>query len=334
MSRNRDHYGDRVQPILLLSIRADDAAADNEYESFQTLAGLGERDLRRIRLDQQPLGDIDLRDWSGIWVGGGPFNYTDPDETKSPIQRRVEADLRGLLDVVVRDRLPVPGRLLRRRGARQPPGRGRSTGATPSRSAPSGSPSPRRAGVTRCCGSCPPSSTRSPGTRRRSASCPVTPSCWPARPTCPVQAFRVGSNVYATQFHPELDAAGMCTRIDVYKHAGYFDPSEADELKALAWRSDVSTRPRSCARSSGATGGTGWGPRPVGGRASGRAPRAGSRRPAHRPGERRSGWPNGSPGCRCSRSCWRACGWRSAGWSTSGGPSGSRDGGLISASRR
>ena len=39
---------------------------------------------------------------------------------------------------------------------------------------------------------------------------------------CPVQAFRVGSNVYATQFHPELDLVGVCTRIDVYKNAGYF----------------------------------------------------------------------------------------------------------------
>ena len=56
---------------------------------------------------------------------------------------------------------------------------------------------------------------------------------------CPVQAFRVGSNVYATQFHPELDAAGLCTRIEVYKHAGYFAPEQAAELKALARRTDV-----------------------------------------------------------------------------------------------
>ena len=58
-----------------------------------------------------------------------------------------------------------------------------------------------------------------------------------------MQAFRIGSNVYATQFHPELDAAGMCTRIDVYKHAGYFHPSQADELKELAQRSEVSHPP-------------------------------------------------------------------------------------------
>ena len=51
---------------------------------------------------------------------------------------------------------------------------------------------------------------------------------------CPVQAFRVGSNVYATQFHPELDLTGVCTRIEVYKDAGYFDPSEAETLKELS----------------------------------------------------------------------------------------------------
>ena len=58
-------------------------------------------------------------------------------------------------------------------------------------------------------------------------------------PACPVQAFRIGSHVYATQFHPELDAVGLVTRIDVYKHAGYFAPEQADDLKALAYRSDI-----------------------------------------------------------------------------------------------
>ena len=51
---------------------------------------------------------------------------------------------------------------------------------------------------------------------------------------CPVQAFRVGHHVYATQFHPELDLVGVCTRIEVYKDAGYFDPREAETLKELS----------------------------------------------------------------------------------------------------
>ena len=41
---------------------------------------------------------------------------------------------------------------------------------------------------------------------------------------CPVQAFRVGDRVYATQFHPELDLDGLATRIEVYRYAGYFNP--------------------------------------------------------------------------------------------------------------
>ena len=56
---------------------------------------------------------------------------------------------------------------------------------------------------------------------------------------CPVQAFRVGMNVYATQFHPELDAASLQTRIDAYRNYGYFPPEEAEELKAVARERDV-----------------------------------------------------------------------------------------------
>ena len=33
--------------------------------------------------------------------------------------------------------------------------------------------------------------------------------------------------------------AGLCTRIEVYKHAGYFEPHEADDLKARAADRDV-----------------------------------------------------------------------------------------------
>jgi GMP synthase (glutamine-hydrolysing) len=58
-------------------------------------------------------------------------------------------------------------------------------------------------------------------------------------PACPVQAFRVGRHVYATQFHPELDLPGLRTRILVYRDAGYFPPAEVDELLAEVARSAV-----------------------------------------------------------------------------------------------
>jgi GMP synthase (glutamine-hydrolysing) len=231
-----------VEPFLLLSIRADDAAADNEYESFLSLAGLGEDELRRVRLDQQSLGDVDLREWSGIWVGGGPFNYTDPEEKKSPVQRRVEADLGRLLDAVVGADFPFLGACygVGALGSHQ--------GGVLDRRYP------EDVGTVRvrltAAGRSDPLLTELPeefdaftGHKEALSELPGHAVLLASSADCPVQAFRVGANVYATQFHPELDATGLCTRIDVYKHAGYFPPSEADRLKALAWRSEVSHPP-------------------------------------------------------------------------------------------
>jgi len=42
--------------------------------------------------------------------------------------------------------------------------------------------------------------------------------------------FRIQENIYATQFHPELDVEGITLRINIYKHAGYFPPEDAQEL--------------------------------------------------------------------------------------------------------
>ena len=227
-----------MKPYLLLSIRADDAAADNEYASFLALGGLAERDLRRVRLEQRALGDVDLRDWSGILLGGGPFNYTDPDDTKSPVQRRIEADLEALLDGVAGTDFPFLGAcygigaLGRHQGAEigrrypEPVGPIRVT------LTPAGRQDPLMRGL-------PATFDAFSGHKEAVTRLPGHAVRLARSPACPVQAFRVGANVYATQFHPELDAAGICTRIDVYKHAGYFEPGQAEALKALARRSHV-----------------------------------------------------------------------------------------------
>jgi GMP synthase (glutamine-hydrolysing) len=240
-----------VKPFLLLAIRAEDAAADNEYDSFLSLSGLGEGELRRVRLERHALGRVDLGDWSGIILGGGPFNYSDPEELKTPVQRRVEADLAGLLDQVVCADFPFLGAcygigalghylgaVVDRRFAEPvgaveitltPAGRrdpllgelpAAFQGFTGHKEAVSHLPSPAAAG----------------GKASRAVLLASSAGC-------PVQAFRVGGNVYATQFHPELDVAGLCTRIEVYKHAGYFEPDQADEIKARAARSNVSWPP-------------------------------------------------------------------------------------------
>jgi GMP synthase (glutamine-hydrolysing) len=61
---------------------------------------------------------------------------------------------------------------------------------------------------------------------------------------CPVQAFRLGRNVYATQFHPELDVEGLALRIETYREYGYFPPDQAQSLIDLARRNVVTEPPR------------------------------------------------------------------------------------------
>ena len=231
-----------MKPFLLLAIRADDAAADNEYASFQTLAGLEEDQLRRIRLEQRPLGDIDLRDWSGILVGGGPFNFSDPEERKSAVQRRVEADLVRLLDEVVGADFPFLGAcygigaLGRHQGAVIDRRFGEPVGTVQVTLTAEGQQDPLLRGL-------PVTFDAFTGHKEAVSRLPGHAVLLASSQSCPIQIFRIGANVYATQFHAELDAAGMSTRVDVYKDAGYFDPSEADEIKAQAQRSNVTWPP-------------------------------------------------------------------------------------------
>ena len=231
-----------MKPFLLLAIRAEDAAADNEYDSFLSLSGLSEGELRRIRLEQHALGRVDLADWSGILLGGGPFNYSDPDELKTPVQRRVEADLAGLLDQVVSADFPFLGAcygigaLGRHQGAVVDRRFAEPVGAVEITLTPPGRQDPLLSEL-------PAAFEAFTGHKEAVSKLPGHAVLLARSAGCPVQAFRVGGNVYATQFHPELDVAGLYTRIGVYKHAGYFDPDEADEIKARAARSKVTWPP-------------------------------------------------------------------------------------------
>src|SRR5881409_2041453 len=82
-----------TRPFLLLSIRDEAAAADNEYESFLRFTGLAEAELPRVNLAREELGPVDLDAFSGILLGGGPWNASDAAETKSAAQVRAEAGI-------------------------------------------------------------------------------------------------------------------------------------------------------------------------------------------------------------------------------------------------
>ena len=222
-----------LAPFLLLSIRGEDAAADDEYQAMMRFAGLDENGLHRIRLTHRPLGAIDLDDWSGVILGGGPYNVSDPPESKSETQQRAESELLTLVEEIVDRDFPFLGCCY---GVGT---LGTVIGATVDRSYPepvaavtvtlteAGREDPLFAEL-------PDVFDAFGGHKEAASSLPSEAVRLASSPDCPVQAFRVGANTYATQFHPELDLAGIVTRIDVYKNYGYFAPESADALKAAA----------------------------------------------------------------------------------------------------
>ncbi len=220
-----------MRPFVLLSTRAEDVAADDEYAGFLRATGLGERELHRIRVEAGPVPELDLDAYAGVLLGGSPFNASDPDELKSDVQRRVERDLARLLDRVVARDVPFLGAcygigtLGTHQGGVVDRTYGEPISAVRVRLTEAGRSDPVLAGL-------PETFDAFVGHKEACRVLPPSATLLAGSAGCPVQMFRVGSNVYATQFHPELDVPGLLTRVRVYQHAGYFPPSELDALVA------------------------------------------------------------------------------------------------------
>ena len=220
-----------MRPFLLLSTRAEDLAADEEYEAFLRVTGLPPEGLRRIRVEASPLPDLELADHAGIFVGGGPYNSSDPPLEKSSVQHRVERELAALLDEVVARDFPFfgacygVGTLGVHQGGVIDRTYAEPISAVRVRLTEEGLADPVLGGM----------AAEFDAFVGHKEACSVLPPgavLLASSAACPVQMFRVKQNLYATQFHPELDLPGLLTRVRVYQHAGYFPPAELDDLIA------------------------------------------------------------------------------------------------------
>jgi GMP synthase (glutamine-hydrolysing) len=236
-----------MKPFLFLGIRAQDVAADDEYAAVLRCAGLDEADVRRVRLEREELGPLDLDDWSGIVIGGGPWNVSDPEESKSPEQRRGEARLNALARQVVAADFPFLGAcygigtLGTLDGGVVDRTWSEPIGAVTISLTEDGAADP-------LLGELPARFDAFLGHKEAVSQLPRGAVHLASSQTCPVQAFRIGANVYATQFHPELDVDSLVMRIETYRHFGYFEPDEGEELIRLARAAVVTEPPRILAR--------------------------------------------------------------------------------------
>ena len=225
-------------PFLLLATRVDDEAADDEYAGFLDSGGLEERQLHRIRLEAEPLPSVDLDDYSGIIVGGSPFNASDPDAAKSDVQHRVERELGALVDRVVDADFPFLGAcygiglLSARLG-------GLVDGSFPEIAGPTRVTLTDDGAADPLFGLLPTGFDAFVGHKEACSRLPQGAVLLATGEACPVQAFRLGGRVYATQFHPELTHASILTRIRIYRDNGYFAPGTYDDVVATIRAADV-----------------------------------------------------------------------------------------------
>ncbi|PFG39285.1 GMP synthase (glutamine-hydrolysing) [Georgenia soli] len=220
-----------MKPFLLVATRPEDAAADSEYEAFLRYGGLTEDQLVRIRLESTPLPPLDLDDWSGIMLGGSPFTSSIPEEHKSDTQLRVEHELGRLLEVLIPADYPFlgacygVGTLARHLGATLDGTYSEPISAATIEVTAEGAADPLLEGF-------PDSFQAFVGHKEAASHLPDGAVLLARGEACPVQMFRVRTNLYGTQFHPELDVHGILERIRIYRDAGYFDPAEQAQVEA------------------------------------------------------------------------------------------------------
>ena len=237
-----------MRPYLLLSTRPEDEAAHGEHEAVARFAGLDRDQLHQGRVEAAPLPALDLAEYSGIILGGGPFNSSDPD--KSELQLRVEADLRRLLDDVLARDLPFlglcygVGTVTTQLGGVVDRRFGEPVSAVDIRLTDAG----RRDPLLTELAALPGPFTAFVGHKEAVSQLPDGAVLLASGDACPVQMFRVGANCYVTQFHPELDGPGIGLRIHVYKHTGYFRPEETQSLLATTSAATITPQVHSILR--------------------------------------------------------------------------------------
>lgn len=225
-----------MKPFLHLSIRDHDDAVAAEFEAVSAFGHLEPGELVQLRVEQAPLPVIHPDDYSGIIIGGGPFNTSD--EVKTPLQHRVEGDFGRLVDDALAHHIPVLGMcygvgvVTQHLAGTVDRTHGEPVGAVAVELTDAGASDPLFEGVGR-------SFKAFTGHKEACLLLPKDAVLLATGTVCPVQSYRVGRSVYVTQFHPELDVARLAERMRIYAHAGYFDPDEYDDIVAEARRAGV-----------------------------------------------------------------------------------------------
>ena len=228
------------KPFLILQLRPETEASDDEYDAILRKGGLEPGQTHRIRLDQRALPeDLNLNDYAGVIVGGGPGCVSDSPSEKTELEARIEHAVLSLMPEITARDIPflgccygigILGKHLT--GDVSKRAHGEPVGTSECTTTAQGREDPLLKGV-------PERFLAFVGHKEALQALPEGCAHLVASPACPFQMIRYGQHVYATQFHPEADSDGFETRIRIYKHRGYFAPETADDLIAMCRAAEV-----------------------------------------------------------------------------------------------
>ncbi|MDL5352686.1 GMP synthase [Microbacterium sp. zg-YB36] len=214
-----------MRPLAYVCVRPQAGAAAGEYESFR--AAMRQGDLAQLNLVREALPDDVFERYSGFVVGGSPFNVTDPESTKTDVQRRVEAEIERLAARAAAGETAGMftcygvGIVTRMLGGEVTRGFPEDTGPTTVTLTEAAAHDP-------LFGALANRFTALTAHKEGAGTPPPGATLLATNDACPVQAYRVGENLYATQFHPEPTGAAFTERMAIYRDDGYFDARDYD----------------------------------------------------------------------------------------------------------
>ncbi len=226
-----------MKKFLLLQSRPEDEASDNEFESICALGGLDPELVHRIRMDRGELPRLNLDEYAAVLMGGGPANFAYSDEQKDSYQKELEPWLFELFGRIVKEDKPFLGVCLAFSLAVKYLGGdvsfkyGEPIHAATIMLTAEARDDPLLQGL-------PNSFAAIVGHKEGAVNVPGGAIELARSDTC-AQMLRIGKNVYATQFHAELDIPSLILRIRIYQHAGYFQPDEMEQLISDVTQVDV-----------------------------------------------------------------------------------------------
>ena len=205
--------------FLLVAPREDDQAGAAEYLDFLEVSGLDRSQLDRVKLTNHSHQLPDLSQYAGIMVGGSEYNVSDPDPSGE--HQYVQDQIRSLIAGPTPLLIACYGAGLAAgsvtREIREP------AGVSLVQLTEAAADDPLLDGVADEFWAC----TGHNDTIEELGEGNVLLA---TGPTCPIQMFRHGDHVWATQFHSELTGDGLVRRMEFYRNGKYFSNEEFDEI--------------------------------------------------------------------------------------------------------